>query len=104
LARVNLYPNNSKKPINYTVNLFSFYDYEVWEGYKLRFSVLIENLLDRKNEFGVNATTGHANEAIIRPVDLANHRSLFNDYEDRIINPATISVPRYVKFGIGLLF
>jgi hypothetical protein len=104
LYRVNLYPNNSKKPTSYRIDLYGYYDWPLRENMKLRFSVLIENLLDRKNELWVSGQTGHANEVIIRPNDLANHRSLFNDYQDRINNPASFSAPRYVKFGIGILF
>ncbi|MBN1996359.1 TonB-dependent receptor, partial [candidate division KSB1 bacterium] len=104
LSKVNLYPNNAKKPMTYTLDFYSYYDYKLNDRFKLRFSMLVENLLDRKNELWVNGNTGHANEAIIRATDLANHRSLFNDYEDRIINPSAISAPRYVKFGIGVMF
>jgi hypothetical protein len=52
----------------------------------------------------VNGQTGHANDVIIRPVDLETHRSLFNDFMDTVMNPAAISTPRYVKFGVGITF
>jgi len=104
LARVNLYPNNAKKPAKFSVDFYGFYDFNLSNRYKLRASVYVENLFDRKNELWVNSNTGRANEAIIRPVALASHRSLFNSYEDRIINPASISAPRYVKFGLGIIF
>jgi len=104
LTRVNLYPNNSTKPISFRFDFYGYYDYRLMSNLTLRFSVLIENLLDRKNEEIVNGQTGRANEAIIRDVDLASHRSLFNDYSDRINNPASFSTPRYIKFGLGILF
>lgn len=104
LARLNLYPNNAKQPAKFRFDFFGYYDFDLSRRFKLRASVHIENLLDRKNELFVNGNTGRANEAIIRAVDLANHRSLYNDYEDRVVNPAAISQPRYVKFGLGIIF
>ena len=104
LTRVNLYPNNAKKPAKYRLDFFGYYDFDLSQRFKLRASLYIENLLDRKNELWVNGNTGRANEAIVRPVDLANHRSLFNTYEDRIVNPSAISAPRYIKFGLGIVF
>ncbi|MBN1466208.1 TonB-dependent receptor [candidate division KSB1 bacterium] len=104
LARVNLYPNNAKKPAKYQMDFMGYYDFELSSRFQLRASLYIENLLDTRNELFVNGNTGRANEAIIREVDLANHRSLFNDYEDRIINPAAIAAPRYIKLGLGLIF
>ncbi len=104
LYRVNLYPNNAKKPAQYRLDFFGYYDFNLSNSFTLRASMHIENLLDTKNELFVNGNTGRANEAIVRQVDLANHRSLFNDYNDRVVNPAAISAPRYVKFGLGLVF
>jgi outer membrane receptor protein involved in Fe transport len=104
LSRVNLYPNNSWRPTNYTLDFFGYYDYPLNDRYKLRVNLLVENLFDRLNELYVNGQTGRANEAIIRQSDLLNHRSLFNDYQDRLNNPGSFSPPRYIKLGIGLLF
>jgi outer membrane receptor protein involved in Fe transport len=104
LYRVNLYPNNSMMPNTMRVDFYGFYDFQAMKDIKLRFSIYVDNLLDRKNEIFVNGQTGHANEAIIRATDLASHRSLFNTYKDRIINPSAISSPRYVKFGLGVMF
>ncbi|RPI01952.1 MAG: TonB-dependent receptor, partial [Calditrichaeota bacterium] len=104
LYKVNLYPNNAKQPTKLRVDFFGYYDFKLNSRFVLRTSLHIENLLDRKNELFVNGNTGRANEAIIQDVDLANHRSLFNEYQDRIVNPAAISAPRYIKFGLGLVF
>ena len=71
---------------------------------KLRFSLLVYNLFDRLNEYGVNATTGRANQQIIREGDLNSHRSDFNEYEDRVNNPANFGSPREVKLEVGFLF
>ena len=104
LTRVNLYPNNSKKPAKLSVDFYGYYDFKLSNRYNLRASFYVENLLDRKNELFVNGNTGRANEAIVREVDLASHRSLYNTYQDRIVNPAAISTPRYVKLGLGIVF
>ena len=104
LSKVNLYPNNAKKPTQYRLDFFGFYDFDLTSRFKLRASLHIENILDTKNELSVNGNTGRANEAIIREVDLASHRSFFNTYNDRIVSPSAISPPRYIKFGLGLIF
>lgn len=104
LYRINLYPNNAKKPAKYRLDFFGYYDLKLNNRFTLRTSLLVENLLDRKNELSVNANTGRANEAIILATDKASHRSLFNEYEDRIVSAAAISAPRFIKLGLGLVF
>lgn len=61
-------------------------------------------MFDRLNENWVNSQTGRAYTAVIQETDLAGHRSDFNEYEDRIQNPAMYSAPRYVKVSIGIKF
>jgi len=104
LNRVNLYPNNSKKPYTYTVDLQAHYDLPTIWGLKLRWTVRVYNLLDRLNEYGVNANTGRTNQAIIRPSDRLGHWSDFSTYEERIYSPTNWSSPRLVKFGLGIVF
>jgi len=104
LSRVNLYPNNSYRPGRYTVDFSGFYDYAVLKNMKLRLTLTVYNLLDRLNEEWVNGQTGRAYTAIIRPEDLASHRSNFNEYIDRVHNPSMYSAPRMVKLGLGLVF
>jgi len=104
LARVNLYPNNAWRPTRYSVDFDSYYDFAVMKNLKLRLTATIYNLLDRLNEEWVNGQTGRAYTAIIRPTDLASHRSNFNEYIDRIQNPSMYSAPRMVKIGLGVTF
>ncbi|MBN2411139.1 TonB-dependent receptor [candidate division KSB1 bacterium] len=104
LSRVNLYPNNSVRPARFRLDFYGYYDYALMKSIKLRLSLYAVNLLDTKNELWVNGQTGRANEAIIREVDLASHRSLFNEYQDRVYDPSAFDHPRYVKIGFGLLF
>ncbi len=104
LSRINLLPNNSWQPSRYSVDMSSYYDFTAVGKLKLRLTLNVYNLLDRLNEEWVNGTTGRAYTAIIRETDLAGHRSNFNEYIDRVHNPAMYSSPRLVKAGIGLVF
>ncbi len=104
LSLVNLYPNNAYKPSNFSVDFNGHYDIPLRSNLKIRLSLLVYNLLDAKNEFIVDQTTGRANQSIVRDVDLILHRSDFNTYYDRINNPANLSAPRELKFTVGLYF
>lgn len=104
LALVNLYPNNSYKPANFSADVNAFYDIPLRNRFKLRLSLLAYNIFDAKNELNVDSTTGRANQQIIRDTDLLLHRSDFNTYYDRVNNPANFSAPREIKLSAGLLF
>ncbi|MCI0512131.1 TonB-dependent receptor [candidate division KSB1 bacterium] len=104
LSRVNLYPNNAFRPARYSVDFNGFYDLSLMHNLKVRFSLSIYNLLDQLNEEGVNSQTGRAYTAIIRESNLLSHRSNFNEYIDRVQNPAMYSTPRMIKLGLGVLF
>lgn len=103
-SRVNLYPNNDYRPSRYTLDMNAFYRYVIFRNIELRFTLNVYNLLDRLNEEWVYGRTGRAYTDVIEPSDLGNHRSDFNDYEDRIKNPSAYSAPRLVKFGFGVSF
>lgn len=104
LARVNLYPNNAWRPARVSVDMSSFYTIAVSSVVKLRVTLNVYNLLDRLNEVWVNSQTGRAYTAIVRPSDIAGHRSDFNDYMDRVHNPSMFVAPRLVKMGLGIMF
>lgn len=104
LAKQTLYPNNSERPTNYTLDLKGHYDYDVSGIGSFRFFLSVYNLLDRKNELSVNSSTGRAYTGIIYPVDFATFRSNYNDIYDRIENPYMLSSPREVKIGVGFIF
>lgn len=102
--RVNLYDNNSHKPYTFSTDLLVYYDFaSVW-GSNMRVTLRVYNLLDRLNEYGVNANTGRTNQAIIRPQDRLGHYSDFATYEERIYSPSNWSAPRLVKLGLGVFF
>jgi len=104
LSRVNLYPNNSIRPSTLEVDLMAQYDIKLLTNYRVRLMLNVYNLLDRLNERWVNGETGRAYTAVVRETDLAGHRSDFNDYYDRVRNPAAFYPPRLIKFGIGFYF
>jgi hypothetical protein len=75
-----------------------------WSQSQIRLELLVYNLLDWKNELGVNATTGRANQAIVYQKYLDFHKSSWNTYYDRIENPGSFSQPRLVKLGLNFTF
>ena len=70
----------------------------------LRLTLLVYNLFDNLNDVSVNSNTGRAYTAIIRDVDIASHRSDYNDVWDSVHNPAMYNSPRLVKLGLTLIF
>ena len=104
LARVNLYPNNNWRPSRYTVDLNSYYEINLFNQIKLRWTLTVYNLLDRLNENWVNDQTGRAYSSIIKENDLLGHRSDFNEYIDRIQDPSAYSAPRMIKLDMGIVF
>jgi outer membrane receptor protein involved in Fe transport len=104
LARVHLNPNNSVMPSQFNVDLQAFVSLFSIGTTRARLNLLIYNLLDRLNETGVNATTGRANQQIIRETDLAGYKSNFSTIYDLINNPGNYANPRLVKLGIEFVF
>ena len=104
LSGVLLYPNNAKKPSNYSIDVYGYYRLPLSGGMTMRFELYIYNLLDNLNEYGVYGRTGRAYTNIILPSERANHRSDFNTIEDNMRNPAMYGAPRMVKFGVGFSF
>jgi len=104
LININLPPNNDTRPERISVDLSSFYKWEFQPGLTAEFSLSIYNLLDRLNEEGVNGRTGRAYTDVVKEIDIEKHQVDFNDYYDRVRNPGQYSAPRYIKFGVGLLF
>jgi outer membrane receptor protein involved in Fe transport len=103
-ANVNLQPNNSTKPTLISFDLNGFIN--LWSSgrTRTRLTVLIYNLLDRLNEYNVNATTGRAGVRIYRDTDFISYRSNFSTIYDRNSNLADFANPRSVKLGIEFTF
>ena len=104
LSRVNLYPNNDYRPTKYHADLMAYYNLSISKKYKINFRLAVYNLFDRLNENSVDSKTGRAYTAVIKDTDRAGHRSNFNEFEDRIQNPAMFAAPRMIKFSTGINF
>jgi outer membrane receptor protein involved in Fe transport len=104
LAKINLYPNNAWRPSRVSVDLAGYYDLPLIWGTRARINLNIYNLFDTLNEYWVNSYTGRAYTDIIQEVDLAGHRSDFNEYIDIVQNPSMYSAPRLIKLGFELMF
>ncbi len=104
VSRVNLYPNNAPSPGSYSVDLSSYYTFDLFADLKGKLTLSVYNLLDRLNAAWVYGSTGQPYTDIVQQTDLENHRSDFNTYYDRIHNPSAYSAPRMVKLGFGISF
>ncbi len=104
LAKQTLYPNNSKRPSTFSLDLRGHYDIKLTQSSQLRIFMSIYNLLDRKNELFVNSSTGRAYTAIIYPINIETFRSNYNDIYDSVKNPYMYSTPREIKIGLGYMF
>ena len=104
LSLINLYQNNDYKPSTYTVDVNAFYAFNIYEAYRARLYLRIYNLLDTKNAAWVYSDTGQAYTTVVRESQIAQHRSDFNDYYDRVKNPTAFSAPRQIKLGLGVEF
>jgi len=95
------FENNGVKPMTFSVDLRAE---KTFRAYDLNFTVfaLAYNLLDRKNENGVNPTSGRAN------IDLFAYLSGpiigLNTLEQYLNNPANFSAPRQLRFGVTAEF
>ena len=104
LSRINLYPNNDYRPTKYHADLMAYYNLSISKKYKINFRLAVYNLFDRLNENWVDSKTGRAYTAVIKDTDRAGHRSNFNQFEDRIQNPAMFATPRMIKLSTGINF
>ena len=104
LALLNLYPNNDYKPVTYHADLSGFINLPEVFGLTPKLELLIYNLTDRYNEYGVSSETGRAYTSVVNETELLSHRSNFNTYEDRYKDPSMFSAPRQIKIGLTVQF
>jgi outer membrane receptor protein involved in Fe transport len=104
LSLINLYQNNDYKPSTYTIDVNAFYAFNIYEDFRAELYLKIYNLLDTKNSVWVYGDTGQAYTTVVRESQIAQHRSDFNDYYDRVENPTAFSAPRQIKLGFGVKF
>lgn len=104
LAMVNLLPNNGRMPSSTTLDLSGYYQFLTYKKFKVKLNWKIYNLLDQLNAEWVYGDTGQPYTTIIRENVRQNHRSNYNDFEDRIKDPSAYKSPRLIKIGLGLVF
>ena len=104
LSLVHLNPNNSTMPTLFSIDAQAYINLFTFGKISSKLKILVYNLLDALNEYGVNSTTGRANQAIIRDVDIAGYRSNFTTIYDLYKNPSPYSNPRSIKVGLEFVF
>lgn len=91
------FENGGIKPPTYNVDLRAEKTFDIY-GVKLNTFVLIYNLLDIKNEYGVNSASGRAN------VDIFTYEASqiigLNTIQEYLNNPTSFSSPRQIRFGM----
>jgi outer membrane receptor protein involved in Fe transport len=103
-TRVSLlrFENGAVKPSTYNLDLRAEKNFS-YAGLNLTLSLLVYNVLDTKNEYGVNSASGRANvdpflsESIQKIVGI----NTVAQYQN---NPANFSAPRQVRLGLNLGF
>ncbi len=91
------FENGGVKPPTYNVDLRAEKTFDLY-GVKLNTFVLIYNLLDIKNEYGVNSASGRANVDIYtsEASPIIGH----NTIQEYLNNPTAFSAPRQIRLGM----
>ncbi|MFA8342679.1 MAG: TonB-dependent receptor domain-containing protein [Rhodothermaceae bacterium] len=104
LYKIKLNYNNSVKPSKFQADLRAYYQLVRSEDFGVRLSLLVYNLFDSLLENEVNETTGRAYSVILRPHQVAAHKSDFNDAYDWYKNPTMYGQPREIKLMLDVNF
>ncbi|MEO8398793.1 MAG: TonB-dependent receptor, partial [Ignavibacteriaceae bacterium] len=96
------FENNGRKPSSMNVDLKATKNFNV-VGLAFNTYLLIYNLFDIKNEYGVSGTTGRAG------IDLAAEEYTgtiygVNTKNEYLLNPQNYSAPRQIRVGFGVGF
>ena len=101
LANIN-FRNDRKKPSVITFDLRADKKFK-FKNIKLTTFLLVENLFDRLNEYGIYGSTGRADSDInVDPstIDIIG----YNTFDDYITNPGMYSAPRNIRLGLSVGF
>lgn len=104
LYRINLYQNNSYKPMTLSFDMMASYMIPISGRHSLKLMLNVYNLLDKLNANWVYSDTGQPYTRIVTESELSKFRSDFNDFFDQVHNPTMYSNPRSVKLTIGYTF
>ena len=97
------FENGGVKPAYYNLDLRAEKIFDVF-GFSINTYLMVYNLLDIKNEFGVYSTTGRANQDLntqyYRDSDIVG----LNTIAEYVNNPSMYSSPREIRIGLGFDF
>ncbi len=91
------FENGGLKPSTFSMDLRAEKTFSSW-GVNCTLFALVYNLLDNKNEYGVDAASGRANVDLF--TYLAGPVIGLNTIQQYVNNPANFSAPRQVRFGV----
>jgi outer membrane receptor protein involved in Fe transport len=97
------FENGGIKPVFYNVDLRADKVFNIG-GIALNAFLLVYNLLDIKNEFGVYSTTGRAGADLYARDYTQRDIIGLNSIEQYVNNPSMYSAPREIRFGLGFQF
>jgi outer membrane receptor protein involved in Fe transport len=97
------FENGGIKPTYYNVDIRAEKTFDVF-GFSINTYLMIYNLLDIKNEFGVYSTTGRANADLNTQYYRESDIIGLNTIEQYVNNPGMYSAPREIRLGLGIGF
>ena len=96
------FENNGTKPTSMNVDLKGTKNFDVF-GLTFNTYLLIYNLFDIKNEYGVSASTGRAG-IDLRAEEYTSTLYGLNTKHEYLLNPQDYSAPRQIRLGFGVGF
>jgi len=94
------FENGGIKPTFYNVDLRAEKTFDVF-GFSVNTYLMVYNLFDIKNEFGVYSTTGRANVDLNTQYYKQSDVIGLNTIEQYVNNPGMYSSPREIRLGLG---
>ncbi|MDZ7764158.1 MAG: hypothetical protein U5K00_06980 [Melioribacteraceae bacterium] len=95
------FENGGRKPATINVDLKADKFFDLF-GLRMNVYMLVYNLFDTQNEYGVYATTGRANSDL--NTKYAGDIYGLNTIEQFINNPSMYSAPRQIRLGVSFGF
>ncbi len=97
-----LFENNGRKPSTMNVDLKATKNFDVF-GLTFNTYLLVYNLFDIKNEYGVSSSTGRAG-VDLRAQEYSGVIYGVNTKQEYLLNPQDYSSPRQIRLGFGVGF
>lgn len=96
------FENNGKKPTTMNLDMKATKNFEVF-GLYISAYLMIYNVLDIKNEYGVSSSTGRAGQDLAAEEYIGYIYGL-NTKAEYLLNPQDYSAPRQIRIGFGFGF